>query len=159
MKGKRLKERRQETYNLLYRHGVDYSEAVQRLSDSYGVSKSAIRKDISRMGSWITEIKVDLGDGLLRISKVRDQHQDLEQVALEARRDGDLETVIRAQKAIIKALEVEDRMAARLGLTPDDVETAEEQTEIVGSLDPEDEELLDEWCRIEGEGVDLEDVQ
>lgn len=159
MKGKRLNERRQETYNLLYRYGVDYTEGVQRLSDSYGVSKSAIRKDISRMGSWITEINVDLGDGLLRVSKVRDQHQDLEQVALEARRDGDLETVIRAQRAILKALEVEDRMAARLGLTPDDAEIAEEQTEIVGSLDPEDEEFLDEWCRIEGEGVDLEDVQ
>jgi len=159
MKGKRLKERRQETYNLLYRHGVDYTEAVQRLSDSYGVSKSAIRKDVSRMGSWVTDINVDLGDGLLRLSKVRDQHQDLEQVALEARRDGDLETVIRAQKAIIKALEVEDRMAARLGLTPDDAETAEPQTEIGGSLDPADEALLEEWCGLADEPVDLEDVQ
>lgn len=157
MKGERLKERRVETYNLLYRHGVDYSEAVQRLSDSYGVSKSAIRKDISRMGSWITEINVDLADGLLRVAKVRDQHQDLEQVALEARRDGDLETVIRARKAIVQALQAEDRMAARLGLTPDDAETAEGALDPGGSLDPEDEDLLNEWCGLEGEPVDLDE--
>jgi hypothetical protein len=32
------------------------------------------------------------------------------------------------------------------------------QVEVAGSLDPEDEELLDTWCGIEGEGVDLEDI-
>jgi len=32
------------------------------------------------------------------------------------------------------------------------------QIEVAGSLDPEDEELLDTWCGIEGEGVDLEDI-
>jgi len=32
------------------------------------------------------------------------------------------------------------------------------QVEVADSLDPEDEELLDTWCGIEGEGVDLEDM-
>lgn len=159
MKGDRLLERREETYNLLYRHGVDYSEAVQRLSDSYGVSKSAIRKDVSRMPSWISDINANLGDGLLRVAKVRDQHQDLEEVALEARRDGDLETVIRARKAIVQSLRVEDRMAARLGLTPDDAETAEDVLDPGGSLDPEDEDLIEEFCGLEGDPVDLEDAR
>ena len=44
-------------------------------------------------------------------------------------------------------------MARRLGLT----EEAPQKVEVVDGLDPEDEELLDEWCGLTGDGVDLED--
>lgn len=33
-----LRERREETYRMLYRHGVDHAEVVARLSDQYDIT-------------------------------------------------------------------------------------------------------------------------
>lgn len=150
-----LRERRKETYRLLYRLGVPYSDAVARLAEQYDVTEAAIRKDIERMSGWITDLDVPLADGLLRVRQVREQAQELEQIALQAQQDEDLTEARRAREAIVKAVETEDQMARRLGLT----EEAPHQVEVIDGLEPQDEELLDEWCGVTGDGVDLDEWQ
>lgn len=140
-----LRERREETYRMLYRHGVDHAEVVARLSDRYDVTESAIRKDIDRMSSWIHDIKLDLEDGVLRLAKVRDQHQELELVAIRARQDEDLDAEIRARKAIVQTLETEAKMAERLGLTGDGDED-EEWAKPIEGLSETNEALVNEWA-------------
>jgi hypothetical protein len=148
-----LRERRRETYRLLYRLGVPYSDAVSRLAEQYGVTESAIENDIAKMNGWITEIDIPLADGILRVRQVREQAQELEQIALQAQQNEDLAEARRAREAIVKAVETEDQMARRLGLT----EEAPHQVEVIDGLDAEDEELLDEWCGLEGDTVDLDE--
>jgi hypothetical protein len=77
-----------------------------------------------------------------------------EQIALQAQQHEDLTEARRVREVIVNAVETEEQMARRLGL----IEEAPVQVEVAGSLDAEDEELLDTWCGIEGEGVDLEDM-
>lgn len=151
-----LRERRRETYRLLYRLGVNYGDAVSRLAEEYDVSESAIRKDIERMSGWITELDVPLTDGLLRVRQVHEQAQELETLALQAKQDGDLTEARRAREAIVKAIETENRMAQRLGFTNEEPV----QVELASGLDPEDEDLLDEFTRsgeLDGDDVALDE--
>jgi hypothetical protein len=148
-----LRERRQETYRLIYRLGLPQRDAVSRLADQYDVTEAAVRKDIQRMSGWITDLDIPLADGLLRVRQIREQAQELEQLALQAKQDGDLAEARRCREAIVSAVETEDKMARRLGLT----EEAPQKVEVVDGLNPEDEELLDEWCGLAGDGVELED--
>lgn len=150
-----LRERRRDTYRLLYRLGCSYSDTVSRLAEEYDVTESAIENDIAKMSGWITELDVPLTDGLLRVRQVREQAQELETLALQAKQDGDLTESRRAREAIVKAIETENRMAQRLGVT-----NAEPvQVELASGLDPEDEDLVDEFAGVEGEGeeVDLDE--
>ena len=148
-----LRERRRETYRLLYRLGVPYSDAVTRLAEQYDVTESAIENDIAKMSGWITDLDVPLADGLLRVRQVREQVQELEQLALQAQQNEDLTEARRAREAIVKAVKTEDKMARRLGLT----EEAPVKVETISGLDPADEELLDEWCGIDGDTVGLDE--
>ena len=142
-----LRERRRETYRMLYRHGVDHAEVVARLSEQYGVTRDAIRKDIKQMSDWLPKIQVGLEEGVLRLSKIRDQHQDLELVALQARQDGDLTAEIQARKAIVQTLEAEAEMAERLGLTGDDEEETWAEP-IETGLSLTQEAFVDEWSGV-----------
>jgi hypothetical protein len=148
-----LRERRRETYRLLYRLGVPYSDAVSRLAEQYDVTESAIENDIAKMSGWITDVDVSLQDGLLRVRQVREQAQELEQLALQAQQNEDLTEARRCREAIVKAVETENQMAQRLGLT----EKAPAQVEVIDGLGPADEAIVEEWCRIEGEEVDLDE--
>jgi len=148
-----LRERRRETYRLLYRLGVSYSDAVSRLAEQYDVTESAIENDIAKMSGWITEIDVPLADGLLRVRQVREQVQELEQLALQAQQNEDLTEARRAREAIVKAIRTEDQMARRLGLT----EESPVKEGVHDGLDPEDEALLDEFCfGADADSVDLD---
>lgn len=154
-----LRERREDAFHLIYRMGVSPSKAVARLAEQYGCSESAVWTDLGRMGEWITsdELNVSFQDGVLRLAKVRAQHQELEQLALQARESGDLAEARRCREAIVSAIETENDLAQSLGLT-NEMPT---QVEVSG-LDPKDEKLLDEWCRpaddagLKGEPVDLD---
>jgi hypothetical protein len=148
-----LRERRRETFRLMYRLGLPQRDVVARLADQYDVSEAAVQKDIQRMSGWITDLDVPLQDGVLRVRQIREQAQELEQAALEAKQDGDLAEARRCREAIVKAVETEDQMARRLGLTGE----APHQVEVIGGLDEADEELLDEWCGLEGDAVDLDE--
>lgn len=151
-----LRERREETYRMLYRHGVDHAEVVSRLSDRYGVSESAIRKDINRMSSWIRDIKPDLGEGVLRLAKIRDQHQELELLAIRARQEGDIDAERRAREAVVRTLEAQARMAERLELTGDDEEEAWAEP-IETGLSLTQEAFVDEWSGVATEPTYLTD--
>lgn len=128
---------------------------MSRLSDEYDVSEAAIRKDIQRLPRWISDVSVGLQDGLLRVRQVRDQVQELEQLALEAHQEGDLSEARRCREAIVKSVRVENKLAQRLGITNEEPI----QIELAGDLDPKDERLLDEFTGIDGEGVDLEEMR
>ncbi|WP_436347050.1 hypothetical protein [Natronorubrum sp. FCH18a] len=156
-----LRQRRQETYRMLVAHGISHSEVVKRLSDSYDVSKSAIRKDIKNMNSWLPDLSVDFSAAIVRLTRLRDQQQELESVALQARRDGDPRTEIRARQEIRKSIMAEHNIATDVGLTPDSGEGAAALEEIDTGIDPEDEALLDEFCGIEGDldAVELEGIR
>ena len=148
-----LRERREQTFHLIYRMGVSPSKAVARIADQHDCSESAVWTDLGRMGDWITsdELNVSFQDGILRVAKVRAQHQELEQLAVQAQQDGDPAEARRCREAIVSAVETEDQMARRLGLTDE----APHQVEV--DLDPEDEELLDEWCGLGGDAVNLDE--
>jgi hypothetical protein len=152
-----LRERRQQTYHMLYRLGVSYGNTVSRIAEEYDVAESTVKSDIANMSNWVRELDVSLHDGLLRVRKVRDQHQELEQLALEARQNGDLAEARRAREAIVKALETENRMAQRLGLTNE--EPQRHEVEIGETLSEEDQEMLNDICGIEGDTVDLEEAR
>lgn len=157
-----LRDRREDTYHLLVAHGIAQSEVVTRLSDQYGVSKSAIRKDIRQMPTWLPKLSVDFGAGIVRLTRLRDQQQKLEQLSLQAERDKNYNAAVGARREIRKAIMAEEQISVRMGLSPEG-EAADEDAwddEIATGLDPEDEALLDEFCRVDdgvGESITVDE--
>ena len=151
-----LRERREDTYQLLVAHGIKRSEVVARLSDQYGVTKTTIRRDIDQMPEWLPEISVDFGAGIVRLTRLRDQQQELERLALEAQREGNLNAAVGARREIRQAILAEEEIASRMGLAPE-VEGEEEamETEIEQSLSGAEEALLNEWSGV-GDPVEID---
>lgn len=150
-----LRERRERTWELLVVMGVSYSQTVSRVADQFDCAEGTVKSDISRMEDWIHELDVSYYSGVSRLRELRQARQRLRQYEMQAQQDEDHKEAARINHKIKSNLETDIRMSQRLGLTN------EEPTEIdVGGLDPEDEELLNEFCGIESEeAIDLEDAR
>jgi hypothetical protein len=149
-----LRERRERTWELLVVMGVQYSQVVQRVAEQYGCAESTVKTDISRMESWVGKLDVSYYSGVSRLRELRHARQRLRQYEMQAQQDEDEDLASRINDKIETNLKTDLRISQKLGLT------SETPTQVeVGGLDPEDEALLDEWCRIEGEEVDLEDMR
>lgn len=121
-----LRERREETWNLLVVNGMDYSKVVERLSEKYGVAESTISTDINRMDDWLPKLdRVSQKSGHSRLKELRQNRQRLQQMALEARQDGDLEKELQIRRQIDKAIERDVSLAQSLGLTIEEPEKHE----------------------------------
>lgn len=150
-----LRQRRERTWELLVVMGIEYSQAVTRIASEFDCSEGTVKSDISRMESWLSELDVNYYSGVSRLRELRQQRQRLNQMAMQAQQDEAREEELKVRKEIRRNIEKDIKMSQRLGLTN------EEPTEIelADGLDPEDEELLEEFCGVEGEPVDLEEVR
>ena len=149
-----LRERRERTWELLVVMGVSYSQTVSRIAEQYDCAESTVKTDISRMESWVGDLDVSYYSGVSRLRELRHARQRLRQYEMQAQQDEDQDLASRINDKIAKNLKADLRISQKLGLTN------ETPTEVeVGGLDPEDEELLDEWCGVEGESVELEDMR
>jgi hypothetical protein len=149
-----LRERRERTWELLVVMGVQYSQVVQRVAEQYDCAESTVKTDISRMESWVGKLDVSYYSGVSRLRELRQARQRLRQYEMQAQQDEDQDLASRINDKIETNLKTDLRISQKLGLT------SETPTQVeVGGLDPEDEAVLEEWCRIEGEEVDLEDMR
>jgi len=144
-----LRERREQTYRQLVAYGRPHAEVVARLADEYDVTRDAIRKDIKQMPEWLGDLSVDFGAGIVRLTRLRDQQQELEMLALQAQQDGDLNAAIRARREIRNAILAEEQIADRMGLAPEGEATDEEEPwgePIEMGLSETNEALVNEWA-------------
>lgn len=149
-----LRERRERTWELLVVMGVSYSQTVTRIAENFDCAESTVKTDISRMESWVGDLDVSYYSGVSRLRELRQARQRLRQYEMQAQQDEDPDLASRINDKIAKNLKADLRISQKLGLTNE----TPTQVEVSG-LDPEDEELLDEWCGLEGESVDLEDMR
>lgn len=149
-----LRERRERTWELLVVMGVSYSNTVTRIAEQFDCAESTVKTDISRMESWVGDLDVSYYSGVSRLRELRQARQRLRQYEMQAQQDEDPDLASRINDKIAKNLKADLRISQKLGLTNE----TPTQVEVSG-LDPEDEELLDEWCGLEGESVDLEEMR
>ena len=120
-----LRDRREETWDLLVVKGLKYSTVCERLAAKYDVKENTIEKDISRMKNWLPElIRVDDTGGYSRLREIRQNRQRMQQMAMEARRDGDRKEELRIRRLIDQAVELDITISQSLGMTqraPDEV--------------------------------------
>lgn len=149
-----LRERRERTWELLVVMGVSYSQTVSRIAENFDCAESTIKTDISRMETWVGDLDVSYYSGVSRLRELRQARQRLRQYEMQAQQEEDPDLASRINKKITDNLKADIRMSQKLGLTN------EEPTQIdVGGLDPEDEDLLDEWCGLEAAEDDIEDLE
>lgn len=150
-----LRQRRERTWELLVVMGIGYSQAVARIASEFDCSEGTVKSDISRMESWLPELDVNYYSGVSRVRELRQQRQRLNQMAMQAQQNEDLQEERKIRQTIIRSIIKDVRITQRLGLTNEEPQ----QIEVAGGLDPEDEELLNEFCNVDDEDlVDLEDM-
>ncbi|MFD1512451.1 hypothetical protein [Halomarina rubra] len=131
-----LRERREKTWDLLVVKGLDYGDVVERLATQYDVTASAIESDIHRMDDWLP--KLDAGStssGLSRLRELRQNRQRYQQLAVEARREGDIDQELRVRRRIDQAIDLDVSLAQSLGLT------VREPEEVTVAVDEDVDEL------------------
>lgn len=121
-----LRQRRQETWDLLVVKGIDYGKVVSRIASKYDISESGVESDISRMDNWLPELDPhNLESGLSRIRELRQNRQRLQQMALEAQNEGNLDKELRIRRQIEESVETDVELAQSLGLTEKEAEEVE----------------------------------
>lgn len=150
-----LRQRRERTWELLVVMGIEYSQAVARIASEFDCSEGTVKSDISRMESWLPDLDVNYYSGVSRLRELRQQRQRLNQMAMQAQQDEDRDQELKVRKEIRQNITKDIRMSQRLGLANEEPT----EIEVAGGLDPEDEELLEEFCGIEGDTIDLEDAR
>lgn len=149
-----LRERRERTWELLVVMGVSYTDTVQRISQEFDVAEGTIKSDISRMENWVGELDVSYYSGVSRLREMRQARQRLRQYEMQAQSDEDYQLAAKINEKYWKNVRADLRVSQRLGLTNEEPH----EIEVADGLDPEDEDLLDEFCGVEGEAVDLEEM-
>lgn len=149
-----LRERRERTWELLVVMGVSYSQTVTRIADNFDCAESTVKTDISRMETWVGDLDISYYTGVSRLRELRQARQRLRQYEMQAQQEEDPDLASRINDRLARNIKADIRISQKLGLAN------EEPTQLdVSGLDPEDEELLDEWCNVEGEAVDLEEMR
>jgi len=149
-----LRERRERTWELLVVMGVSYSNTVTRIAEQFDCAESTVKTDISRMESWVGDLDVSYYSGVSRLRELRQARQRLRQYEMQAQQDEDPDLASRINDKIAKNLKADLRISQKLGLTNE----TPTQVEVSG-LDPEDEELLDEWCGLEADDAAVQDLE
>lgn len=149
-----LRKRRERTWELLVVMGVAYGQTVSRIADQFDCAESTVKTDISRMESWVGELDVSYYSGVSRLRELRQARQRLRQYEMQAQQDEDVNLASRINKKIADNLRTDLRISQKLGLTNEEATQVE-----VGGLDPEDEELLDEFCGVGADDETLQDLE
>lgn len=155
-----LLARREETFDLLVVKGLPYQKVVDRIADRYDITRSGVKSDIGRIDGWLPEVldKSDKTrrDALVRLKELRDNRQRLQQMALEARNDDDLDTELEIRTKIEDSIELDIALSQSLGMTqrePTPVENAMADF-ATGAMEvefPDDDADVDSTPSVEGE--------
>lgn len=143
---KDLRKRREETWDLFAIKGLDYGDVVERLAEKYDVAEGTIESDIHRMDNWLPKLdETSQRSGVSRMRELQKNRQRLQQMALEARRDGDLSQELEIRRQIDRSAERHINLSQSLGLTdevPDEIkhsgEIDGEQTVTINHVSAED---------------------
>ena len=114
-----LKDRREETFDLLVNKGFAYRKVVERIASKYDISESGVESDINRMDDWLPEL-IDESDqsrkdGLVRLRELKSNRERLQRMALEAKRDDDLDKELAIRRKIEDSIELEVALRQSLG--------------------------------------------
>lgn len=112
-----LRERRREVYRMRYRFGVDESEVVSRLVNQYDVTEATIQHDLNTMDEWLSELDIPLTNEYAQLRNLRDQQQELEQLAIRAQQEGDPAETRRIRQLLIELLLIEYEKSRELNQT------------------------------------------
>lgn len=146
-----LRERREETFELLIVMGVGFNETVARIADQFDCAEGTVKSDINRMSEWLPKLDPDgAGSSYTRLREVRQARQRQRRYEMMAQRDDDYQAASRIADRLIKNIRLEVELSERFGLVDD--EPAD--LELAQDLDPEDDALLDEWAGV-GEPLEL----
>lgn len=150
-----LRERRERTWELLVVMGVAYGQVVTRIAQEFDCAEGTIKSDISRMETWVGDLDVSYYSGVSRLRELRQARQRLRQYEMQAQQDEDPSMASKINDKIAKNLRTDIRISQKLGLTNEEPT----QLEIAEGLSEEDEELLEEFCGMEGGAVELEEMR
>lgn len=150
-----LRERRERTWEMLVVMGVSYGQVVTRIAQEFDCAEGTIKSDISRMETWVGDLDVSYYSGVSRLRELRQARQRLRQYEMQAQQDEDASLASKINDKIAKNLRTDIRISQKLGLTNEEPT----QLEIAEGLSEEDEELLEEFCGMEGEAVGLEEMR
>lgn len=149
-----LRERRERTWEMLVVMGVSYTDTVSRVASEFDCAEGTVKSDISRMEDWVGKLDVSYYSGVSRLRELRQARQRLRQYEMQAQQDEDPDLASRINDKYRKNVVKDLRISQKLGLTNEEPQ----QVEVAGELSEEDEELIEEFCGMEGETVDLEDM-
>jgi transcriptional antiterminator len=135
-----LRERRNKVFDLLVIKGYEYGDVVAKIAERFDVTERTVENDISNMSDWLPEVsQYDDDDGVAKILELRRNRQRLQQMATEARKEGDLRRELRIRRSIEASVETETELAQSLGHMTETPDKHEVQGEInVSDLIDED---------------------
>lgn len=143
-----LRQRREDTWEMLVVQGFSYTRVVNRLAEKYNVSEGAIKSDIHRIDDWLPDLnEVSQKSGVSRLRELRQNRQRLQQMALEAREAGNTDEELAIRRQIDKAVQTDVELSQSLGLTdrePDQVEHSGAVTQLTHELTDDQAAQLDE---------------
>lgn len=127
-----LRERRLKTWKLYIVRGVSHSRVCQRIAAEYDMSEGGVKADIARMDDWLPKLDaadLDEGNGLSRIREARENRQRMQQMALKARQNDNLELELKIREKIGKEIDRDISSSQSLGMTPKEPDQTEHSTD------------------------------
>lgn len=148
-----LYDRRMRTFHLLFERREDLSTVVDKLTEEFDVTETAIRTDVGRMDDWIP--KLDLGSrasGYLQLLEQRRNRRRYHEMAEQAKTEENLDQELDIRRQIDQSIQIDIQLAQSLGMIdkePEQVElgwkdyiTAAAGSEAVDDEDDDDEAVF-----------------
>ena len=123
------------------------------MAEKFDAAPATVADDLRCMEEWVGDLIQTDPTGESRLRELREARGRLYHLALGAREDGDADLERKIVRDVVSAIATDVELCQSLGLTDE----APHQVEVIGGLDAADEELLDEWCGLEGDTVDLDE--
>lgn len=158
-----LRQRREQTWEMLVIQDREYGEVVGVLADEYDVTRRAIEQDISKMGDWLPKLdQMSTKSGASRLRELRHNRKRRREILHEMQDDEDTDPKeeLRVLSQLDQAIEMDVRLSQSLGETErepqEHITHRREQVEHQLS-DNQEEHLnsLKEWAR--GQTVERDD--
>lgn len=143
-----LRERREDTWKALVVQGRRYSDVVSYISNKYDTPESTIESDISRIDEWLPDLDAaNHKSGVSRMRELRENRQNTHQVAQKARKEGELDTELKARRQIDRGIKIDVELSQSLGLT--EQEPDKQEHEVTWGEALEDAKALNEQKKAE----------
>lgn len=120
-----LRDRREQTWELLVLMGIPYGETVERIAAEYDVRETTVESDINRMEDWLPNLDVNYYSGISRLRELRQARQRQHQLSMEARREDDRELERKVLRDRVQNIETDVHLSQRLGLANEEPSSIE----------------------------------